>query len=308
MRGMLAHLSKGTQFLFLILLCIFSLSVFAIMAAAAMKFIFRVGDVFDLQQIADINNVRIIWALKFSQFLNSVGLFIIPPLLFAFLVSSNMGEYLNFRKENKGLHYFLVVVIMFISLPFLNWMIEWNESINLPESLSALEEMMKASEKRASELSKMLLTMNGVGDLFFNLFLIALIPALGEELLFRGVVQKTFAEIFKNKHAAIILTAVLFSFLHFQFYGFFPRTFFGILFGYMLIWSGSLKLPVVAHFTNNATVVLVNYFGTENGLSEKLDNIGKNDSFLLALISFVLLVVLMFLFYKSVYKQKISTF
>lgn len=308
MRGMLAHLSKGTQFLFLILLCIFSLSVFAIMAAAAMKFIFKVGDVFDLQQMADINNVRIIWALKFSQFLNSVGLFIIPPLLFAFLVSSNMGEYLNFRKENKGLHYFLVVVIMFISLPFLNWMIEWNESINLPESLSALEEMMKASEKRASELSKMLLTMNGVGDLFFNLFLIALIPALGEELLFRGVVQKMFAEIFKNKHAAIILTAVLFSFLHFQFYGFFPRTFFGILFGYMLVWSGSLKLPVVAHFTNNATVVLVNYFGTENGLSEKLDNIGKNDSFLLALISFVLLVVLMFLFYKSVYKQKISTF
>jgi membrane protease YdiL (CAAX protease family) len=306
MHGMLAHLSKGTQFLFLILLCIFSLSVFAIVAAAAMKFVFRVGDVFDLQQIADINNVRIIWALKFSQFLNSVGLFIIPPMLFTFLVSSNMGEYLNFNKKNKGIHYFLVVIIMLISLPFLNWMIEWNESIKLPESLSALEEMMKASEKRASELSKMLLNMNGVGDLFFNLFLIALIPALGEELLFRGVVQKMFSEIFKNKHAAIILTAVLFSFLHFQFYGFFPRTFFGVLFGYMLIWSGSLKLPVVAHFTNNATVVLVNYFGTENGLSEKLDNIGKSETFILAIISFTLLTVLMFVLYKSVYKQKIA--
>jgi membrane protease YdiL (CAAX protease family) len=195
---------------------------------------------------------------------------------------------------------------MLISLPFLNWMIEWNESIKLPESLSALEEMMKASEKRASELSKMLLNMNGVGDLFFNLFLIALIPALGEELLFRGVVQKMFSEIFKNKHAAIILTAVLFSFLHFQFYGFFPRTFFGVLFGYMLIWSGSLKLPVVAHFTNNATVVLVNYFGTENGLSEKLDNIGKSETFILAIISFTLLTVLMFVLYKSVYKQKIA--
>ncbi|NUM49734.1 MAG: CPBP family intramembrane metalloprotease [Flavobacteriales bacterium] len=304
MRGMLGHLSKGTQFLFLLLLCIFSLSVFAIMAAAAMKFIFQVGDVFDMEQLAETNNSRIISALKFSQLLNSVGLFIVPPVLFSFLVSSNSSEYLGFCKKNKTSNYFLVFLIMLVSLPFLNWMIEWNESIQLPESLSALEEMMKESEKKATELTKMLLKAHTMGDLLFNLALIAIIPALGEELLFRGVVQKLFSEIFKNPHAAIITTAILFSFLHFQFYGFFPRTFFGILFGYMLVWSGSIKLPILAHLVNNSMVVLANFYGNDNGLSQTLDNIGKSESVWWAIASVALLSVLMIVLYKNTFQKE----
>jgi membrane protease YdiL (CAAX protease family) len=102
---------------------------------------------------------------------------------------------------------------------------------------------------------------------------IALIPAIGEELLFRGVIQ---GSIFKNTniHVAVLLTSIIFSAFHLQFYGFLPRMVLGILLGYSLAWSGSLWLPVLIHFINNGAAVVFAWFSGLDQLPFNQDLIG----------------------------------
>nr|WP_256471379.1 CPBP family intramembrane glutamic endopeptidase [Solitalea agri] len=101
--------------------------------------------------------------------------------------------------------------------------------------------------------------MDNLNQLWLNLFMMAVLPAIGEELLFRGVAQRLFIDTFKNANAGIWVAAIVFSALHFQFYGFLPRMLLGVLFGYLFYWSGNIWLAVFAHFVNNATVVVFSY-------------------------------------------------
>src|SRR5207344_1198984 len=101
-------------------------------------------------------------------------------------------------------------------------------------------------------------------SLAINLFIIAFLPALGEELFFRGMMQKLFSQLTKNNHLAIIITSIIFSAIHLQFYGFLPRMVLGIFLGYLLVWSGSLWLPILAHFVNNASAVLFTFLDNQH--------------------------------------------
>ena len=106
----------------------------------------------------------------------------------------------------------------------------------------------------------------------------AILPAVGEELLFRGLLQQKLFSCFKNIHISIWITAFLFSALHLQFFGFFPRFLLGALLGYMFYWSGSLWLPIIAHFTNNALALLMSFFISKNMISTDLDQIGIDEN------------------------------
>ena len=121
--------------------------------------------------------------------------------------------------------------------------------------------------------------------------------------VFRGVFQRLFSELFKNIHWGIIVSAALFSAMHMQFYGFIPRMLLGVIFGYLLIWSGSLWIPIAAHFVNNAFGVIYYYLyynGTVgNGL--QTEGTGSNDQ-LLVIVSIVCLVILLVLFFR--YQKK----
>ena len=103
---------------------------------------------------------------------------------------------------------------------------------------------------------------------------IAIIPAVGEELLFRGVIQKLFLKWNGKVHLSVWLTAFVFSAVHMQFLGFFPRLILGAVLGYMLVWSGSLWLPIVAHFTNNAFAVLLTYFIGMDKINPSVEKLG----------------------------------
>jgi len=95
--------------------------------------------------------------------------------------------------------------------------------------------------------------------MILNLFIIAILPAVGEEFFFRGVLQKILIRLFKSVHVAIWVTAFIFSAIHFQFFGFVPRFILGLIFGYLFFWSGTLWLPVISHFINNAVPVIMSY-------------------------------------------------
>ena len=120
-----------------------------------------------------------------------------------------------------------------------------------------------------------------IGVLLFNLFMIAFIPALAEEMLFRGVLQRILGEWFRNYHIAIWVVAILFSLAHYQLSGFIPRIFLGALFGYLYLWTSSIWIPVIAHFTNNGMAVIYYYFFYRGSLAQDPDQIGIEGNILI---------------------------
>jgi uncharacterized protein len=159
---------------------------------------------------------------------------------------------------------------------------------------------MKASEDNATRITEALMNMHSTGELFYNLLIIAVLPALGEEFLFRGILQKLFKEITQNIHVAIIITAVIFSAIHMQFYGFIPRMMLGILFGYLLHWTGSIWVPVFAHFINNGAAVVFAYIASRQQLPFNQDTIGTTESDLMLLVvSVVILSGFLFIFWRN---------
>jgi len=126
--------------------------------------------------------------------------------------------------------------------------------------------------------------------------MIALLPAIGEELLFRGVIQRIFIRWTKNSHWGIWIAAILFSALHMQFYGFIPRLLLGALFGYLLVWSGSMWLPIAAHFVNNAVAVIGMYMIDKGTINPEFEEIGSTgDSIYLSVISIAIVALLLWL-------------
>jgi membrane protease YdiL (CAAX protease family) len=135
-----------------------------------------------------------------------------------------------------------------------------NNLIHLPTWLNKVEQWMQTSENNANKLTVLFLEAHSLPELLYNIFLIALVPSVGEELLFRGVFQRIFTEWFKNYHLGIWISAILFSLIHFQFYGFLSRLFLGASFGYLLEITKNMWLPILTHFVNNLVGVLIAYF------------------------------------------------
>jgi membrane protease YdiL (CAAX protease family) len=144
--------------------------------------------------------------------------------------------------------------------------------MKLPEFLSGLEEIFKDSENRAKEMTLAFLSVETTWGLLANILIIGILPAIGEELLFRGVLIRIFNERSRSYHFGIILSAFIFSAIHGQFYGFVPRFVMGCLFGYLFVWGGSLWYPIVAHFVNNTFAVLTFYYFRGTNLEKFTEN------------------------------------
>ena len=192
---------------------------------------------------------------------------------------------------------------MIAAIPTINFLSEINSKVVLPDFLSSVEEWMKKSEFNAQKITQAFLEVKTITGLFVNLFVIAIIPAVGEELLFRGVFQQIFVNMTKNVHWGIIITAILFSAMHLQFYGFFPRMLMGVFLGYLLIWSKTIWLPIIAHFINNSFAVIFYFFADNNNLSNDIDNVGKNNE---TIVYVILSVFIVSYFVFLIYKNEIS--
>lgn len=150
-----------------------------------------------------------------------------------------------------------LVVLAFI--PVNSKFIEWNAAMNLPDALSGLEKWMRDKEDQLSVMTEFLTSYTSFSQLLIALFVVTLLPALGEEFLFRGVLQTKLYQQIRNIHVAIWVSAAIFSAIHFQFYGFLPRMMLGALFGYLYYWTGNLWVAVLAHFVNNGFVLVMMY-------------------------------------------------
>ena len=248
-------------------------------------------------------------ALKWTQLIQTVAIFLLPPLCMAYLWSQEPLKWLKLTGERQQIKGEIIwaIAIMLAALPAINLMSSWNEQMTLPAFLEPLEQWMKQQEEAAKTLTDKFLSASTLDVLLVNLLLMAVLPALAEELTFRGVLQKLFQgsnvsdfHIVKVPHIAIWVTAILFSAIHMQFYGFLPRMLMGALFGYMLVWTGSLWVPILMHFTNNAMAVILYFVATRAGWDmEKVDAIGTGDTLWLGIVSIVLTIGGIYAFRRS---------
>jgi len=237
--------------------------------------------------------------LKYLQMVQSIGLFIIPPFILAWFFSTNIKKYLYLEGAPNMLNIVLVIFLMWSAIPVINYLAHVNSLMQFPGGLKGIENWMIQKEEEAQFLTESFLTADTFQVYLVNLFMMAVLPAIGEELLFRGILQKLFTEWTKNAHLGIFIAAFLFSAIHIQFFGFIPRLVLGMLFGYMLIWTGNLWLPIVAHFINNATAVTYYYYAGSPASAEEIDNVGITPETRIFLIfSFLIMLYLSWLLYK----------
>jgi membrane protease YdiL (CAAX protease family) len=212
--------------------------------------------------------------IKFLQIVQTVFGFLLPAVLCAWLYSHDTIDFIKADRKPRWGSLFLAIITLIVAIPLLNGMTWINSHFALPESLHFIEEKMRGMEDQADKLTEMFLTGGTIRGFIFNLLMIAVLPALSEEILFRGVAQRLLTDVSRNVHAGIWLAAFLFSFVHFQFYGFLPRLLLGAYLGYLFYWSGSIWLPIVAHFINNGFAVVYYHFATQPMNSTVMDQLG----------------------------------
>ncbi|TCO11100.1 CPBP family intramembrane glutamic endopeptidase [Natronoflexus pectinivorans] len=248
-----------------------------------------------------------LWMYRYVQLVQSFAVFIVPSLLAARLFSHFPINWLWFGSAKFRLM-FLSVLLILAAQPLSSWLAEVNTRLVLPPSMEGIENWMKSAEASAGNMIFRFLDTQNVGIILFNIFLMAILPGIGEELLFRGAIQPTVQRIVNNKHAAVWFTAFLFSAMHMQFLTFAPRFILGALLGYMLVYGKSIWYPIVAHFFNNfMALMLFYYLRTTKPEINPLDaSTGSYDGWL-TVGSFVVVVGLLIMFrYNSPKNNKVG--
>lgn len=283
--------------LWLIVLLICSILFTALLSYLICIPIFGMQTILAVSSMSANSSAEVINCAKILQLFSQLGMFIIPVLLLAKFKTAKAFNYIGFNKVNLNWKLILLSLIILIAAsPFVNLLMEFNNKLVLPDALKSIGLWMKESEDKAALITGLFLKADNWGVFTFNLFLIAVIPAFAEEMLFRGVLQKTFQEMFKNIHIAILVSAFIFSAIHLQFYGFLPRFVLGIILGYVFFFTGNLWFPILAHFANNGMAVFLSFLIQKQYLTNSAEEIGNTNNLpILALFSILITFFILYL-------------
>jgi membrane protease YdiL (CAAX protease family) len=235
----------------------------------------------ELSQGVTASNLSLSWYLLAIQ---SFAMFLLPPFLAAkFIVPRFSNVFLGTLRKPLIISSLRSVLMVLIAMPFISFASSANALLPLPQWAADME-------AAAKQLTEQLLSRADAKSFLLNLLVMAVLPAVSEELFFRGYVQRVMRSWVKNPHWAILVTAVFFSAFHLQFAGFVPRFLLGAMLGYLFYWSGSLWLSVIAHFTNNAIAVCAYFYAARSSTPLSDENVGIFS----ALLSVVLTAYLMY--------------
>lgn len=194
-------------------------------------------------------------SLLLSAAVQCVLAFCVPAWLTGKFTTHNAAQWLSLKTTPHAKAFVGVIIVYVIALPAINQIISWNESIHFPESLQWLENSLRASEEAAQGVSDKILASMNLWTMLAAIMVVGLLTGFSEEIFFRGALQNILT--MPGRYAfAVWSSAIVFSAIHFQFFGFVPRLLMGVFFGYLLVWTGSLWVPVFAHAFNNSVVVL----------------------------------------------------
>ena len=294
-RGYFKDSSPGLQFVFSLLLVLAAWLVFQLVALLTGALFFNIG-LRDIQMVmSDLSNPVFISYQKYLQAVISMGMFILAPLAIAYSLSENSRRFLKLDYYPKHTVAFLVSLLMILSLPMNNYFTYLNNLLNLNDISPGIQQYIEEMEVKAGDLFERFLNVNGIWPLLLNIFVIAVIPAIGEELLFRGVLQKIFINWTKNVFLGVLITSIAFALLHFQFLSVLPRFVLGMVLGYMFVWTRSLWMPILAHFVNNALAVVYYYLMYNGYIGEGIEHVGKPDARpVYALLSTAIVLIILF--------------
>ncbi len=253
-QGRWSELGGFTKLLVLLLIVLISAVVFSVVSlVAALPFL----DGFSLlnPEAGGMSTGTI----KYFQIVQSFSVFIIPGLLAGYFFWGHPTRGIGFTPAHARLLWLSILIIVACQ-PVAGYLGFFNSEMQLPGFLEGLERWMQQAEESAHSLIFQFLDTGDPWQISINILMIAVLPALGEEMLFRGSLQPIAAQWLRNKHAAVWFTAFLFSAIHLQFFTFLPRLFLGVLLGYLMVWGKSLWYPVMGHFTNNLMALVVFYY------------------------------------------------
>ncbi len=212
-------------------------------------------------------------AIRISQSLVTIGTFLVPALLFAYCYNRQWFDYNAANRRPKQSMINIVLILSVTLLPVVGALSAFNQHI-MPQE-GGVAEFMRDLEEAANHILELVTSQRSSWDLVANMLVFAVLAGVCEEFFFQGALQPLMMNWTKNPHIGILLTALIFSALHFQFYGFIPRFLLGVYLGYLFYWSRSLWLPILAHVLHNALSLMVDF--TLQGRGIDTDNLQFTD-------------------------------
>lgn len=218
------------------------------------------------------NHEENLWYLRLSILLQDMFVLFLPAYT-VFQLSTKKPMYmlkLNKSDDMKSMlfHTFLIYLVALLAASV---MAKWNEGIVFPEALAGLESKFRQMEESAKAVTDTFLSGTSMGDLLINIAIVGFAAAIVEEVFFRGALQQLLCKWFGNGHAAVWITAFIFSAIHLQFYGFIPRLFMGAILGYLFYYSRNLWVPIFYHLVNNSAVVIMNYYWGDTNFMKEME-------------------------------------
>lgn len=204
-------------------------------------------------QTGDLGNPFLLEVMKWMQLLYTVISFLVPAYLFFYLSDPAPFGYADMRHLTRWWTVLLSILILLACLPLVGVLSDWNQQIHF----GSLDQALRELNQKAEDVTQAMLKMPNWKTLIYNLLLIAAIPAIAEEMFFRGVVQRLLVRACRRGWIAILIAAVVFSLLHGEMLGFFPRIALGIILGLIYYITGNLWYSIAAHFVNNGAQVLL---------------------------------------------------
>lgn len=253
------------------------------------------------EAMSTVHNIRI------SHAIQGVFLFLVPATIYAALFTDTRGEFLV--KAPISLKTLSIAVLLIFSIQiFVETVNHYNNLITLPESMSSLDEFFKQTKESGEKTLKLLFADKSIGGLLINILVIAVLPGIIEELFFRGCMQRSIFLVSKNTHIAVWMTAIIFSLLHFQLAGLFPRIILGAVLGYLYMWTKNIWIPIVVHVIHNATIVIVAQMFLETDFYKKISisDYSLSNAGVAAFISLALSLAIMFFIYKNRPKEELT--
>jgi uncharacterized protein len=297
LRGTYSQLSNFSKFILLILL-VLSFLIFSLLLGILALVPFYGTGVISLLSTPNYSDPAVVTAMKAMQIINMAGGLLLPAVLYLWLCSPDAKTTGSFYKPINYLPILLGALLIVFFQPLIGWTSELNSHLSLPKGLSFIENRMKHAETEGEMITEAFLSTTSTSGLLVNIFMVAILPAFAEEILFRGALASLFKDWTKNVHLAVFLSAFIFSAIHMQFYGFLPRFLLGTALGYLFFWSGSLWLPIAAHFTNNFLSVMVEFLFRKGVIHTNSDNFGMDNAAWLIAVSIVGVIGIMYYIYK----------
>ncbi len=226
-------------------------------------------------------------AAKMMQLVITFFCFFLPAYFFTLIINRKPLHYLGFRMQMSSRQFFYLILIAFFGLAVSDALAELNQLIPVTKAMAV---KFKAMEDDYNKEIMAMASMKSWGDYIFSLIVIALAPAIFEETLFRGALQQLFIKWFRNPWVGIIVTSILFSAVHWSYYGFLPRAVLGLVLGLIFYYGKNIWLNIFVHFLNNAIAVSALFFVSKNGNIPKEAIDGPAFPFWMGIIAAVLLI------------------